>query len=118
MTDEPDYLHFVVVGVSDDGTVRIGVAPARADSRVSISIGPHAANVGAQVPLAHVLDESRTRLGPAHKEEFDAARCNWVVPYLVRLAEGRDVKESKLVAQFEKRHGYAPDVETQPRSGY
>lgn len=117
MGDEDDVLRFVVVGRSDDGTVTIAVAPARADSRVAISVGPHAANVGAQLPLADVLDGSLKGLSPVHRDAFDQARCHWVVPYLVRLAEGRDVKESKLSGAFEKRHGYAPDTELQPRFG-
>jgi hypothetical protein len=118
VTDSDDLLSFVLVGRSDDGTVGIAVAPARADSRVAFSIGPHAANVGGQVPLRDVLDETGTRLNPMYAEQFTAARCTWVVPYLVRLAEGRNVRESKLVAAFEKRHGYAPEVETQQRFGY
>lgn len=118
MTANDDLLNFVVVGRSDDGTVSIAVAPARSDSRVAFSIGPHAANVGGQVPVRDVLDETGTRLSPMYADHFDAARCNWVVPYLVRLAEGRNVRESKLVAAFEKRHGYAPEVETQQRFGY
>jgi hypothetical protein len=117
MGNEDNVLRFVIVGRSDDGTVTIGVAPARADSRVSISVGPHAANVGAQLGLTDVLDESLTRLRPGHRDEFDQARCNWVVPHLVRLAEGKDVKERKLVAAYEKRHGYEPDIEVQTRFG-
>lgn len=110
-------LRFVIVGRSDDGVVTIGVAPARADSRVSISVGPHAANVGAQLGLTDVLDESLTRLSPVHREQFDQARCNWLVPHLVRLAAGKDVKERKLVSAYEKHHGYEPDIEVQTRFG-
>lgn len=117
MGNEEDQLRFVIVGRSDDGTVTIAVAPARADSRVSISVGPHAANVGAQLGLADVLDESLTRLNPVHRDEFDQARCNWVVPLLVRLAAGKDVKERKLVSAYEKVHGYEPEIELQTRYG-
>ena len=112
-----DQLRFVVLGRSDDGTVTIAIAPARVDTRVSLSAGPHASNAGGQVGLDVVLNETRTKPSPVWQEYFDAARANWLVPFLVRLAEGRDVKESKLVKAFEKRHGYAPDIELQPRYG-
>lgn len=112
-----DQLRFIVLGRSDDGTVTMSVAPARADTRVAISVGPHASNAGGQVGLDVVLNETRTKPSAGWQEYFDKARLNWLVPYLVRLAEGRDVKESKLMAAFEKRHGYAPDVEVQPRYG-
>lgn len=117
MTLQDDQLRFLVLGRSHDGTVAVAVAPARAHTRVAISVGPHAANVGGQMGLDVVLNETKTKLSPALQEYFDKARLNWLVPYLVRLAEGRDVKESKLASAFEKRHGYAPDCELQHRYG-
>ncbi|MEO9322789.1 hypothetical protein ABFT23_04815 [Nocardioides sp. C4-1] len=111
-------LVFVVVASTAPGhyphPVEIALHPDGARSRISFSIGPHAANAGGQLPLANVLDG--TGLSPLFDTEFDAAELHWLVPYLVRLQGGEDVTE-EIVAGYVERHGKRPRWTEQARHG-
>lgn len=88
--------------------VEVTLHPAGKDSILGFSIGPHVVNAGGLVPLERVLDDSQTGLNRAFNKEFDAAELQWVVPLLVRLHKGEDVKE-EIVAAYKERHGSRPD---------
>lgn len=109
----PDPPRFLVVARTASGhwphPVEVGVHTAGADSIVSFSVGPHAVNVGGQIPLSGVLDESRTGLNPVFAEEFDAAELHWLVPLLVRLHSGEDVRD-EIVSAYRERHGASPET--------
>ncbi|MFH7323841.1 hypothetical protein [Aeromicrobium sp. JJY06] len=105
-TEHGHYPHPVEVAVHPDGV----------SSRLSFSIGPHAANAGGQIALARVLDEQRTGLNPMFATEFDAAELHWLVPYLVRLQAGEDVKD-EMVAAYAAQHGRSPEVLWQQHYG-
>lgn len=96
--------------------VEVAVHPAGANSRMSFSIGPHAVNSGGQVALARVLDEHQTGLNPMFATEFDAAELHWLVPYLVRLQAGEDVKD-EMVAAYAAQHDRSPEVLWQEHYG-
>ena len=109
----PQPLSFLVVARTSGGhwphPVEVGVHPDGADSLLAFSIGPHAVNAGGVVPLANVLDESRTGLNPVFAEEFDAAELHWLVPLLVRLHGGADVA-GEIAAAYRERHGRSPET--------
>jgi hypothetical protein len=110
---KPASRRFIVVARTASGhwphPVEVGVHPVGADSLVSFSIGPHAANAGGLVPLSNVLDETRTGLNPVFAEEFDAAELHWLVPLLVRLHTGEDVKDD-IVSAYRERQGKPPET--------
>ncbi|KHL10545.1 hypothetical protein CLV56_1946 [Mumia flava] len=89
--------------------VEVAVYPDGRDSRIAFSIGPHAANVGGQVPLARVVDALQDDTDPAFTEEFDAADLHWLVPFLVRLRAGEDVTD-EIIDAYEAKHGTRPEV--------
>ncbi|MBU2698056.1 hypothetical protein [Pimelobacter sp. 30-1] len=113
-------LEFLVVARTGPGPyphpVEVALHPDGAASRVSFSIGPHAANAGGQVPLTDVLDDDRTGLDPRFATEFDAADLHWLVPYLVRLHAGEDTTD-EIVAAYRERHGKTPRSLLQVRFG-
>jgi hypothetical protein len=88
--------------------VEVGIHPDGRNSVVSFSIGPHVVNAGGLVPLANVLDASRTGLNPMFAMEFEAARLDWLVPLLVRLHAGEDVKD-EIEAAYRELHGGPPE---------
>lgn len=96
--------------------VEVALHPAGPDSRMSFSIGPHVVNAGGQLALARVLDDQRTGLNPQFEEEFAAGDLHWLMPFLVRLFAGEDVKD-EIVAAYVARHGRAPEVMLQERFG-
>ncbi len=116
--DQP--LQFLVVARTGPGRyphpVEVAVHPAGADTRLSFSVGPHAANAGGQLPLTMVLDGLQTGLNPMFETEFDAADLHWLVPYLVRLRSGEDVTH-EIVEAYVDRHGRSPEVVVQARYG-
>lgn len=113
-------LPFLVMARTEPGSyphpVEVAVHPDGPRSRLSFSIGPHAANAGGQVALARVLDERRTGLNPMFATEFDAAELHWLVPFLVRLQAGEDVKD-EMIAAYATRHGRSPEVLWQEHYG-
>lgn len=113
-------LSFLVVARTDPGPyphpVEIAVHADGARSRMSFSIGPHAANAGGQLALARVLDEERSRLNPMFETEFAAADLHWLVPCLVRLQSGEDVLD-EIAEAYAGRHGRAPGWLRQERYG-
>ncbi|WP_030144373.1 hypothetical protein [Glycomyces sp. NRRL B-16210] len=117
---KPATLPFLVVARTGPGPyphpVEVAVHPAGADSRVSFSVGPHAVNAGGQVALARVLDESETGLSPVFAQEFDAAELHWLVPLLVRLHAGEEVKE-EIVSAYKALHGKTPEIMQQAHYG-
>lgn len=106
-------LTFIVVARTDPGPwphpVEVALHPAGPDSRMSFSVGPHAANSGGQLALSRVLDDRRTGLNPMFDEEFASGDLHWLVPYLVRLHNGEDV-EDEIVEAYAARHGRAPQL--------
>jgi hypothetical protein len=101
---------FVVVARTPPGSwpVEVAIHVAGRDSVVSFSVGPHPMDVGSVVPLASVLDASRTGLNPVFAQEFDAAELHWLVPLLVRLHAGEDVKD-EIAAAYRALHGVPPE---------
>ncbi|SDC63822.1 hypothetical protein [Nocardioides lianchengensis] len=114
LSGDGELLTFLVVARTGPGDyphpVEVAVHPAGPKSRMSFSIGPHAANVGGQIPLSRVLDG--TGLNPSFEEEFAAGDLSWLLPYLVRLQAGEDV-ESEIVEAYTARHGRAPQLSLQ-----
>ncbi len=119
-TNRDAQLQFIVVARTEPGPyphpVEVAVHPNGASSRMSFSIGPHAANAGGQVPLSRVLDEQQTGLNPMFDLEFDAGDLHWLVPHLVRLQAGEDVTE-EIVQAYADKHGHAPGWMEQARFG-
>ena len=117
---KPATLPFIVVARTGPGRyphpVEVAVHPAGADSRVSFSVGPHAVNAGGQVALARVLDESQAGLNPLFATEFDAAELHWLVPFLVRLYAGEEVKD-EIVSAYQALHGKSPETMHQAHYG-
>ena len=118
--DAHEELSFLVVARTGPGPyphpIEVGVHADGPRSRMSFSVGPHAANAGGQLPLARVLDEERTGLDPAFTTEFDAGQLHWLVPYLVRLHAGEEVLD-EIIAAYRDQHGKAPRWMGQPRFG-
>src|ERR1044071_4467103 len=105
---ERELLTFLLVARTGPGDyphpVEVAVHAAGPKSRMSFSLGPHAANVGGQIPLSRVLDGPGTGLNPSFEKEFAAGDLSWLLPYLVRLQAGEDV-ESEIVEAYTARHG-------------
>lgn len=103
---------FIVVARTPSGSyphpVEVMVHPAGRDSILGFSIGPHVVNAGGLVPLANVLDETRTGLNPMFAKEFDAAELHWLVPHLVRLHAGEDVA-ADIKSAYREIHGKWPE---------
>lgn len=118
MIRRAEQLDFLVVARTGSGPwphpVEVAVHPAGRDSRVSFSVGPHAVNSGGQFKIAHVLDHERTGINPVFDEEFTAAELDWLVPFLVRLGRGEDVRE-EIREAYVQRHGRRPEVLWQER---
>ncbi|THV30691.1 hypothetical protein [Glycomyces paridis] len=106
-----EILDFVVVARTAPGPyphpVEVAVHFDGADSVLSFSIGPHAANAGGQVWLSRVLDGPQTGLNPRFATEFDAAELDWLVPLLVRLRAGEEVAQ-EVEDAYRARHGKWP----------
>lgn len=85
---------------------------------VDVSVSPLPAKVGFSEGDAHgahgsvvCLDEA---LSGRWDEHFAKAEAEWLLPYLLRLQAGGRVEEFELIADFERRNGYAPrTVESQ-----
>lgn len=118
---KPDTLPFLVVARTAPGhyphPVEVAVHPDGANSLVSFSIGPHAVNAGGQVMLYRVIDGSRSELSPLFAQEFDAAELHWLVPLLVRLQNGEDVK-ADIVSAYRALHGKSPEIMQQGRYAF
>lgn len=89
--------------------VEVAIHPNGRDTILAFSIGPHVVNAGGLVALAGVLDEAAAGLNPLFATEFDAAELHWLVPLLVRLHKGEDVKE-EIVSGHRERHGKNPST--------
>lgn len=116
MTDEErPQLEFHVLGHSPEGAtgwphpVTISIHPRGTTTLLNVSMGPHAANVGGQIPLTRVILDGE--LNEAFAEEFDACEARWLVPYLARLAAGEDVTVDDLVGAYRSKFARRPKVE-------
>jgi hypothetical protein len=109
----PDPLRFLVLARTPSGhyphPVEVALYPDGAKSIAAFSIGPHVVNAGGLVALSTLIDETRGELNPLFNTEFDAAELHWVVPFLVRLQAGEDVKD-EIVAAYRELHGAAPET--------
>jgi hypothetical protein len=109
----PDPLRFLVLARTGPGhyphPVEVALYPDGAESIAAFSIGPHVVNAGGLVKLSTLIDETRGELNPSFNMEFDAAELHWVVPFLVRLQAGEDVKD-EIVAAYRELHGAAPET--------
>lgn len=113
-------LPFLVLARTQPGDwphpVEVLLHPDGPRSRMSFSLGPHAANVGGQVALSDVIDPGGAGLDPRFTEEFDAADLHWVVPLLERLLDGDEVTEG-ITAAYRERRGRAPLWDARERAG-
>lgn len=81
---------------------------------VDLSVSPPPAKVSVSEGDAHGahgtdigVDEALTE---AWSDHFARAEAKWLLPYLRRLQRGETVHEWELVADFERRHGRAPEI--------
>lgn len=109
----PDPLRFLVLARTASGhyphPVEVALYPDGANSIAAFSIGPHVVNAGGLVSLSVLIDETQGALNPSFNMEFDAAELHWLVPFLVRLKAGEDVKD-EIVAAYRDLHGASPET--------
>jgi hypothetical protein len=116
----PDKTHalldFLVLGHSPEGAtgwphpVTISIHPRGKTTLLNFSVGPHAANVGGQIPVTRVIFDGE--LNETFAEEFDACEARWLVPHLAQLAAGENVTAIDLIGAYRSRFGHQPRVES------
>lgn len=110
-----ELLDFLVLGHSPEGAtgwphpVTISIHPRGRTTLLNVSMGPHVANVGGQVPVERVIIDGE--LNETFAEEFDACEGRWLVPHLAQLAAGENVTVNDLIGAYRSRFGHPPRTE-------
>ncbi|GAB3817303.1 hypothetical protein GCM10028820_18030 [Tessaracoccus terricola] len=113
--DSRNWLDFIVLGHSPDGAtgwphpVTISVHPRGRTTLLNFSVGPHAANVGGQIPVTRVILDGG--LNESFAEEFDACEARWLVPHLAELVDGVNVTATDLIGAYQSKFGHRPKAE-------